>query len=918
MQNFSGLSGLGYWNDENKNGRNWSGYQLKDIGYICEWETVYDYPEEQDFSDLELKQYIQNMPKLSEEDARMFLAFVYNDSDYEDVDFMGDETYCMLTGNLNAVDYSVEELQAYIWDFSTFVRAAMNQYVKESDAAVKYLSDELIEYLSKELDGMNNLDEEIINETAETILGYLKDGIKVLCANVSAKRLGIELKEETFQDAQLILDIGEDVKSFKGSVDIYVARLTAGVQAFFLPIKSEAVGRYSYFLAYLNNRESVDSPDDYIFQTLIDYSLLAAKENSYWSGLLDMTTWINGKDAWYNHTDMINRWAEYFYCLEQYINEDYHVYQIEKVISPTCTKTGYTQYKCAYCGDFYYADPVEKLGHNMRFESYKDPTCTEKGNIAYYQCERCMGCFLDAQGERSVALESTELAPQGHSGGAADCVKKAVCQICGAEYGDLDGTKHVETELKGQKEATCTEEGYTGDVFCKACGVKIASGKNIEKLEHNYVVTTVQDATKEMEGMREYVCSNCGDRYTEIIPEIEDDISVSPAELVFNERGQSRIVTATVAPEQAVTWESDNEAVATVKDGIVKAVSSGTANITARAGNKTATVKVTVDIKENPTQQPSGSTGGNTGSAGSTGSNTAGTGSAGSTGSTGGNTGSAGGNTAGAGSVDNAGSTGSAGGNAGGTGSAGDTGNTGSDSNVDKDNDTGRDGTDKSDSADTLQDVSDKNDQTQTPDTDAAYEKGDQIRDKATKAVYEVTKEASESGKGGAIAYKAPSDKKASSVQIPKTVTLDGVTYKVTSVAANAFKNNKSLKKVTIGANITTIGKNAFYGCTKLKTVAMSNARTIGAKAFSGCTSLTKVALPAKTTSIGKQAFYKCAKLKTITIGTTKLTAKTVGADAFKGVYAKVTVKVPAKAYSRYKKLLPSCGLSKKAKIVKQ
>ncbi len=154
-----------------------------------------------------------------------------------------------------------------------------------------------------------------------------------------------------------------------------------------------------------------------------------------------------------------------------------------------------------------------------------------------------------------------------------------------------------------------------------------------------------------------------------------------------------------------------------------------------------------------------------------------------------------------------------------------------------------------------------------------ALEKGDKIQDKASKAVYEVTKAASESGKGGTVAYKAPADKKASSVQIPKTVTLDGVTYKVTSVAANAFKNNQSLKKVTIGANITSIGKNAFY---------------------------------------------KCGKLKTITVGTTKLTTKTVGANAFKGVYAKATVKVPAKAYSRYKKLLPSRGLGRQAKIVKQ
>ncbi len=451
-------------------------------------------------------------------------------------------------------------------------------------------------------------------------------------------------------------------------------------------------------------------------------------------------------------------------------------------------------------------------------------------------------------------------------------------------------------------------------------------------------------------GEETVTCALCGDSY-------KSTISVSPAELAFNERGQSQTVTATVAPEQAVTWKSDNKAVATVKDGIVTAVGRGTTNITARAGNKTATVKVTVNIKETPTQQPSdgvGGTGGNTGgsgSAGGTGSvgnisgaggtsgNMASAGSAGSTGNAG-NTGGAGstsGNMTGsgsAGSTGNAGNTGGAGSTGGNTAGTENAGSAGSDSGVDKGNDTSKDNAEKSDSKNSAeksdskdkpdsvkqpQDTSDTSNQTQTPATATAYEKGDQIRDKATKAVYEVTKEASESGKGGAIAYKAPSDKKASSVQIPKTVTLDGVTYKVTSVAANAFKNNKSLKKVTVGTNVTSIGGNAFYGCAKLKTITIgSNVRTIGAKAFGGCTSLTKVALPAKTTSIGKQAFYKCAKLKAITIKTTKLTTKTVNADAFKGVYAKVTVKVPAKTYSRYKKLLPSCGLSKKAKIVKQ
>lgn len=66
--------------------------------------------------------------------------------------------------------------------------------------------------------------------------------------------------------------------------------------------------------------------------------------------------------------------------------------------------------------------------------------------------------------------------------------------------------------------------------------------------------------------------------------------------------GGSATVTATVNPSNAkdktVTWKSSNEEVATVKDGKITAVGAGSATITATAGGKSATVKVTVVSKE--------------------------------------------------------------------------------------------------------------------------------------------------------------------------------------------------------------------------------------------------------------------------------------------------------------------------------
>ena len=62
---------------------------------------------------------------------------------------------------------------------------------------------------------------------------------------------------------------------------------------------------------------------------------------------------------------------------------------------------------------------------------------------------------------------------------------------------------------------------------------------------------------------------------------------------------ETATLTATVAPEDAtdktVTWTSSNDGIATVKDGVVTAVSLGTATITAQAGDKKATCEITVE-----------------------------------------------------------------------------------------------------------------------------------------------------------------------------------------------------------------------------------------------------------------------------------------------------------------------------------
>lgn len=183
----------------------------------------------------------------------------------------------------------------------------------------------------------------------------------------------------------------------------------------------------------------------------------------------------------------------------------------------------------------------------------------------------------------------------------------------------------------------------------------------------------------------------------------------------------------------------------------------------------------------------------------------------------------------------------------------------------------------------------------------------------------------------------------ASSAVIPDTVAYGGKTYRVTEIAAGAFKNNSKITKVSIGKNVAVIGANAFSGCRKLKTITGAAAvaeigngafqgckglkkvnlssmalTKIGANAFSGCTALTSfTAKSGKLSSIGKKAFYGDKKLGKIILKTTKLVKNKVGSNAFKGIKASCKFQVPAKKMKVYKKIFSAKGAGKKIVVKK-
>lgn len=77
---------------------------------------------------------------------------------------------------------------------------------------------------------------------------------------------------------------------------------------------------------------------------------------------------------------------------------------------------------------------------------------------------------------------------------------------------------HTNTELRGAKEATCVEPGYTGDTYCKDCGVLVSQGQVIPALGHDWDDGKVTDEPDcENDGVRTFTCRTCGETRTEAI-----------------------------------------------------------------------------------------------------------------------------------------------------------------------------------------------------------------------------------------------------------------------------------------------------------------------------------------------------------------------------------------------------------------
>lgn len=150
---------------------------------------------------------------------------------------------------------------------------------------------------------------------------------------------------------------------------------------------------------------------------------------------------------------------------------------------------------------------------NTELRNAKAASCQETGYTGDTYCKDC--------GE--LVASGTVIPLADHQGGTATCIARAVCTVCGNEYGAVDAGNHVNTELRGFAEPTCTTDGYTGDTYCKDCGELLTSGMSTAALGHSYTSEVTKNPTTTEEGVMTYTCDRCGHSYTTSIAKLPDN-----------------------------------------------------------------------------------------------------------------------------------------------------------------------------------------------------------------------------------------------------------------------------------------------------------------------------------------------------------------------------------------------------------
>ena len=147
-----------------------------------------------------------------------------------------------------------------------------------------------------------------------------------------------------------------------------------------------------------------------------------------------------------------------------------HTMEKTEAVAPTCTEKGNNAYyTCSACGKVYKdeqgnaettaeAEVLEALGHSMEVTEAREPTCTETGNNTYWTCSTCHKVFADELGESETSVFAETIPALGHSmvkteAVAPTCTESGnneyyTCSTCGKVYKDEQGDAETTAEAE--------------------------------------------------------------------------------------------------------------------------------------------------------------------------------------------------------------------------------------------------------------------------------------------------------------------------------------------------------------------------------------------------------------------------------------------------------------------------------------
>ena len=205
------------------------------------------------------------------------------------------------------------------------------------------------------------------------------------------------------------------------------------------------------------------------------------------------------------------------------ISKKAHDYEVKDRQKPTCTTDGYVLSVCKACGDEK-QEVLPATGHqHTEIRNKKEATCKAEGYTGDTYCKDCGEKLSDG---KTIAKTTEHTWNAGKVTKAATCTEKGVktytCTVCGAtKTEEIAATGHQHTEVRNKVEATCTKEGYSGDVYCTDCGTKLSSGTEIARKAHEYEERERNEANCKRNGYILFVCKVCGDEKREVLPKTD-------------------------------------------------------------------------------------------------------------------------------------------------------------------------------------------------------------------------------------------------------------------------------------------------------------------------------------------------------------------------------------------------------------